>query len=110
MPKQYRPLSEFDLLQPPPSLGMTTSRQGGATTPLICREDVVNMRDRKKEFRERVKALQVIKMREAVLRHTANFRDGDFVRARDGATSIGQISFSMVLQKLREIKINKKNN
>jgi len=110
MPKQYHPLSEFDLLQPPPSLGMTTSRQGGATTPLIFREETIITRQKKNDFREKVKALQVAKMREAVLRHTSNFRDGDFVRARDGATSIGQVSFSMVLQKLREIKINKKNN
>lgn len=69
------------------------------------------MRQKKKnEFREKAKALQVAKMREAVLRHTSNFRDTDFVRARDGATSIGQLSFSIVLQKLREVKLNKNKN
>lgn len=87
---------------------MTHSREEGAATQLISREDTVKMR--KAEFKNRVKAMQLEKLRQGILSHTSNFSDKQFVSARDGATSLGQISFSICLQQLREKRINKKNN
>lgn len=53
--------------------------------------------------------MQLAKMKQSVFSHTSNFRDTDFVKARNGATSIGQIGFSIALQKMREYNMKKKN-
>jgi hypothetical protein len=62
---------------------------------------------KKKQFREKVKEMQINKLRQAVIGHTSNFSDTQFVQARDGAVSLGQISFSICLQQLRELKMKK---
>ena len=79
---------------------------------MIKREPTVPMtaKERKKEFRLRVKEMQNRKSRVVVLTEMLNTRDGSLRRVREGAAAMGLLGYSQFVEAFRQKRIEMNNN